>query len=566
MATNGQQFGERQEYVPRKVNEIVINRKQNASAIILKSGKKLPEPSKRISEQAIEKEEVVPQHVPHQKSKNEPPIVVTPPPSFPNQFAMSKKEEQEQEILKTFCKVEVNISLLDTIKQIPRYEKFLKELCTTQKKLKGNEKVHLGENISAVLQKKFPPKCKDPGMFTIPYKIKNIRIEKAMLNLGASINVMPRSIYNILNLGPLKEMGIIIQLANKSNAYLDGVLEDILVQVDKLIFPANFYVLDMKEDNSTNSPPILLERPFFRTSRTNIDVYSGTLTMEFDGNIIKFNIYDAMKYPNESHSVFVLDVIDFLMQQTLELTDDDVLKATITSGIYRRFIRDFPKISHPLCQLLQKDVDFNFDEACKVPFDTLKESLISAPVVQPPNWSLPFKIMCDASNYTVSVVLGQKDGRASHVIYYASRILDSAQCNYLTMEKELLAIVFTLAKFRLYLLGAKVIVYYDHAALKYLFTKWILLLQEFDLEIRDKRGAENLVADDFSRLVTSEKPTSLQDNFPEEHLLAIHKLTPWYADIVNDLVTKTLPNDLSGVQKDKIKSDAKHYVWDEPYF
>ena len=135
--------------------------------------------------------------------------------------------------------------------------------------------------------------------------------------------------------------------------------------------------------------------------------------------------------------------------------------------------------------------------------------------------------MCDASNYTVSVVLGQKDGRASHVIYYASRILDSAQCNYLTMEKELLAIVFTLEKFRSYLLGAKVIVYYDHAALKYLLTKWIILLQEFDLEIRDKRGAENLVADDFSQLVTSEKPMSLQDNFPDEHLFAIYKLTPW---------------------------------------
>ncbi|XP_027150283.1 uncharacterized protein LOC113750515 [Coffea eugenioides] len=277
--------------------------------------------------------------MPHQKSRDEPPIVVTAPPPFPSQFAMSKKEKQEQEILKTFRKVEVNIPLLDAIKQILRYEKFLKELCTTQKKLKGNEKVHLGEKVSAVLQKKLPPKCKDPGMFTIPYKIENIRIEKAMLDLSASINVMPRSIYNILNLGPLKEMGIIIQLANRSNAYPDEVLEDILVQVDKLIFPVNFYVFDMKEDNSTNSPPILLERPFLRTSRTNIDVYSGTLTMEFDGDIIKFNIYDAMKYPNESHSVFVIDVIDFLTQQTFELTDDDVSKATITSGLDRKYIQ-----------------------------------------------------------------------------------------------------------------------------------------------------------------------------------------------------------------------------------
>ena len=114
---------------------------------------------------------------------------------------------------------------------------------------------------------------------------------------------------------------------------------------------------------------------------------------------------------------------------------------------------------------------FNFDESCKVAFDALKESLTSAPVVQPPNWSLPFEIMCDASNYTVGTVLGQKNGRASHVIYYASRTLDSTQCNYSTTEKELLAIVFALEKFCSYLLGTKVIVYSDHAALKYLLTK-----------------------------------------------------------------------------------------------
>ncbi|XP_027082446.1 uncharacterized protein [Coffea arabica] len=300
-------------------SQTIINPKQKASAITLRNDKELLEPSKRISEQAIEeaieKEEVEPKPKdrPQQNSQDDPPVVVIPPLPFFSRFAKSKKEEQEQEILETFRKVEVNIPLLDAIKQIPRYAKFLKELCTTKKKLKGNEKVHLGENISVVLQRKLPPKCKDPGMFTVPCNIGNIRIEKAMLDLGASINVMPCSIYNMLNLGPLKETGIIIQLIDRSNAYPDGVLEDILVQVDKLVFPADFYVLDMEEDNSANSPPILLGRPFLRTSRTKIDVYSGTLTMEFDGDIIKFNIYDAVKYPNESHSVFVIDVINSLM-------------------------------------------------------------------------------------------------------------------------------------------------------------------------------------------------------------------------------------------------------------
>ena len=100
-------------------------------------------------------------------------------------------------MLETFRKVEVNIPLLDAIKQVPRYAKFLKELCSNKRKLSGNEKVSVGENVSAVLQRKLPPKCKDPGTFTIPCTIGNTRFERCMLDLGASINVMPYSIYNL---------------------------------------------------------------------------------------------------------------------------------------------------------------------------------------------------------------------------------------------------------------------------------------------------------------------------------------------------------------------------------
>ena len=119
---------------------------------------------------------------------------------------------------------------------MPRYAKFLKELCTSKRKLKGNEKVSMGENVSALFQKKLPPKCKDPGMFTIPCKIGNTRFERAMLDLGASINVMPYSIYASLNLGPLEETGVIIQLADHSNTYPRRVIEDVLLQVNELVF------------------------------------------------------------------------------------------------------------------------------------------------------------------------------------------------------------------------------------------------------------------------------------------------------------------------------------------
>jgi hypothetical protein len=179
------------------------------------------------------------------------------------------------------------------------------------------------------------------------------------------------------------------------------------------------------------------------------------------------------------------------------------------AGFYRRFIKDSSKITKPLTHLLQKDVAFDIDEKCLAAFWTLKSALVSAPIIQPPNWSQPFEIMCDASDYAVGAALGQrKEGRV-HAIYYASKTLNEAQLNYATTEKELLEVVFAFKKFRSYIMNSKVIIYTDHTTIKYLLAKkdaiprlihWILLLQEFYVEIRDKKGVENVVADHLSRM------------------------------------------------------------------
>lgn len=917
-------------------SQTVINPKQNANAITLRNGKELQDPKAKKREEEIETEKEPEALQPNKVDR--PPITIPAP--FPQRLAKNNKHAQEKDILETFRKVEVNIPLLDAIKQVPRYAKFLKELCTNKKKLTGNEKVRMGENVSAVLQKKMPQKCSDPGMFTIPCQVGISRTEKAMLDLGASINVMPRSIYEANKLGPLKSTGVIIQLADRSNAYPLGVLEDILVQINGLIFPADFYVLEMEENDPSNPNLILLGRPFLKTSKTIINVHDGTLTMEFDGEIIKFNIYDSMRFPSDDCSVFALDIIDDIsqnffneqaetnlpepllqefdnqlhmhqscleMSELLETSSTKLLPSTVQApkmelkplpshlkyayllpeeklpiiisnklspeeeellvelvkehkeaigwtiadikglspstcqhrilmkddfkpsrqpqrrlnppmmdvvrkeimklkeagiiypisdstwvsptqvvpkksgitvvqnaegdmvptrvqngwrvcmdyrklndatrkdhfplpfidqmlerlagkshyccldgysgfhqipiapedqekttftcpfgtfafrrmpfglcnapatfqrcmvsifsdyvehiievfmddftvygntfdeclnnlskvlkrcieknlvlnfekchfmvdkgiilghivsakglemdpakidiiktlpyptnvrevrsflghaGFYRRFILNFSKITTPLCKLLQKDVEFKFDEQCQQAFDTLKNALISAPILQPPNWNYPFEIMCDASDHAVGAVLGQRIDKASHVIYYASRTLDSAQSNYSTTEKELLAIVFALEKFRAYLLGVKVIVFTDHAALRYLFSKkeskprlmrWVLLLQEFNLEIREKKGCENLVADHLSRLPHKDPPQPINDEFPDEQIFSMQQTLPWYADIVNYLVTNSLPSDLSRAQREKIKSEAKYYLWDDPY-
>jgi hypothetical protein len=173
-------------------------------------------------------------------------------------------------------------------------------------------------------------------------------------------------------------------------------------------------------------------------------------------------------------------------------------------------------------------------------------------------------------------VLGQIIGKNLHLIAYASCMLDGTQYNYHTIEKELFAVVFALEKFRSYLLGTKVIVFTDHAALRYLLKKkefklrlirWILLLQEFDLEIKDKKGVENYVVNHLSRLRIEDIQTeTIKETFLDEQLYVLHSSTrPWYADLVNYLVTKEFPPGLSTFQKDKVRADAKYYFWDTPY-
>ncbi|CAN6542031.1 unnamed protein product [Malus baccata var. baccata] len=902
---NTRQFGGRDELPFKKVNKMNV--------VTLKSGKEVfeqdeasteTEKSPKDTELNKKDSDKVSKEV--QNSFNS--CVPIP---FPRRFKKSKKEQTDKEILDTFRKVQVNLPLLDAIKQVPKYAKFLKELCTNKRRFNDQEIVALSEEVSAVLQRKLPPKLEDAGSFTIPCVIGGKEFERALCDLGASINLMPYSVYESLNLGDLKETKVVIQLADHSNRYPKGLLEDVLVQVNELIFPADFFVLEMEHDHMPTALPLILGRPFLRTARTKIDVYDGTLTMEIDGENVKFRIFNAMRYPSELESCLSIDVFDYFVQDcfnegvrqdnlekalvhsithgnfnysehieeeliqtvasleslspirgkcssyfislpnsnektlpsviqapTLELKpipkhlkyaflgEDEALPVIISSQLstkegekliwvlkdhktaitwsivdikginpatcmhrilleegakptreaqrrlnplmmvvvkkeviklldvgiiypisdskwvspiqvvpkrsgvtvvkneanelmptlapedqekttftcpfgtfayqrmpfglcnasatfqrcmvnifsdmikkiikvfmddfsvygdsfdtclhnlslvlkrcqetnlvlnwekchfmvshglvighiisekgievdkskvelvrslpipttvrevrsflghacfYLRFMKDFSMISRPLCRLLQNDVTFDMNEECVVAFNKLKELLSTTPVIMPPDWSLPFELMCDASDYAVGAILGQRVNKAPHVIYYASRTLNDAQLNYSTTEKELLAVVFALEKFRSYLIGTKVIVFSDHAALKYLLTKkdakprlirWILLLQEFDLEIKDKKGSENVVADHLSRLVhsnTQEDLIPLRESFSDEQLFSLKITDPWYADIINYKVIKKILDDFTRAQKDKLVKTAKYYEWDDPY-
>ena len=179
------------------------------------------------------------------------------------------------------------------------------------------------------------------------------------------------------------------------------------------------------------------------------------------------------------------------------------------AGFYRRFIRDFPKIARPLCRLLEKDAKFNFDESCQYSFEEIKSRLVEAPIMAKLDWNKEFEIICDASDYAMGAVLGQRIDKVFRAIYYSSKTFNEAQENYSTTEKEMLTMVFACEKFRPYVLGSHVIIHTNHAAIKYLLAKkeaklrlirWVLLLQEFDLEIKDKKGCDNVITDHLLRV------------------------------------------------------------------
>ncbi|GJY99791.1 DNA-directed DNA polymerase [Tanacetum coccineum] len=494
---------------------MINNPKQNVSAVTLRSGKVLEEQSHQPSKRDLEKE-----------------IVKEDSMSQTDQPQETTRPQEEIKIPSPFPGLEVNIPLLNAIKQ---------------------------ENVSAMIQKKLPIKCKDPCMFTIPCKMGNVEIERAMLDFGASINVMPRFIYEAMNVGKLKETGVIIQLADRSYAYTDGVLEDILVSVKDLVFLADFYVVDMGKDNHSNTPSILLGRPFLKTARTNICVHEGTLTMKFNGQkVFELNDEDSLKValtntisqsankelePNSNlqEAISGLNSLALLPDHLkyLFLGEGDTLPVISSNKLTPvederliRILRDYKeaigwtiadisgispstcmhkilleegatpvkqvqrRLNPPMMEVVKKEIQKlldasiiylipdnkwvspiqgvpkktgvtiveNFDgelvttrvqndwRICfhqipvapedqekttfTCPFGTfafrrmsfglcntpatfqrcmLKELLTSSPIIQSPDWNLPFEIMSDASNYAVGAVLGQRLGKSAHV-------------------------------------------------------------------------------------------------------------------------------------------------------
>nr|GEV84413.1 reverse transcriptase domain-containing protein [Tanacetum cinerariifolium] len=250
------------------------------------------------------------------------------------------------------------------------------------------------------------------------------------------------------------------------------------------------------------------------------------------------------------------------------------------AGFYRQFIKDFLKIARPMTRILEKDTLFFFSNECIEAFQTLKRKLTKASILISPDWDLPFELMCDASDFAIGVVLGKRQEKHFRPIHYASKTMIEAKSSYTTTKKEMLAVVYAFDKFRSYLIMNKSIVYTDHSAIKYLFTKkdskerllrWVFLLKEFKFKVIDTKGAENLAADHLFRLENPHQnmlyPKEIKKSFPLEtlNMVSFHgnSSTPWFADFANYHAGNFVVKGMSSQQKNKFFKYVKHYFWDD---
>ena len=279
---------------PKGIHEVGSEMDEVKSIITLRSGKEVDQPLPKPVEESRQGEEMQPEHILLEEDTMKYRI----PPPFPQALRGKKKATQQAGILEVLRQVKVNIPLLDLINQVPAYAKFLKDLCTIKKGLGIKKKAFFTKHVSAIIQSKYPVKYKDPGSPTIPVNIGGICIDKALLNLGASVNLMPYSVYLQLGLGELKPTTITLSLADRSVKIPKGIVEDVLVKIDKFYYPVDFVVLDTEpSSNEPNHVPIILGRPFLATANAIINCRNGIMQLTFGDMTLELNIFHLNDNP-----------------------------------------------------------------------------------------------------------------------------------------------------------------------------------------------------------------------------------------------------------------------------
>ncbi|XP_058202963.1 uncharacterized protein LOC131317424 [Rhododendron vialii] len=359
------------------------------------------------------------------KTQVEEPTATVPqiPAPFPQRLKAPAHANTNSEIYELFMQVRINIPLVDAVKQIPTYAKFLKDLCTQKRRLNVQKKVFLTEQVSSIIQTNVAPKYKDPGCPTISITIGDKKIEKALLDLGASVNLLPYSVYEQFGLGEMRPTPVTLQLADRSIRVPRGMVEDVLVQVDNFIYPVDFVVLDtcpVPTSQASTSTPVILGHPFLATDDAVIHCRSGLLNLTFGNMKMEVNVFNIGSQMGDDECIHVVNLIDSLVQEHVDtFLYKDPLEVCLTAE-EENFL-DSSEVEY-LCSLLDmKDVcgtevwSPKFEELPPLECKTLPSS------IQPPKLELKvlpeiLKYAFLGENETYPVVIssslnGSQDGR-----------------------------------------------------------------------------------------------------------------------------------------------------------
>ncbi|XP_048228782.1 uncharacterized protein LOC125369765 [Ricinus communis] len=306
------------------------NPREHVKAITLRSGKQLASSLPMADDDVIvqdeparkESESEMTEPARTKDKKKSPVREYQPLIPYPARLKQEKVDQQFGKFLDLFKQLRINLPFVEAILQMPKYTKYLKEILSNKRKPEDLGLVTLNEEYSAILQNKLPVKKRDPGSFIVPYIIGNLPISDALADLGASINLIPSSLFEKLGLNEPKPTRLSIQLADRTVKYPKGIIEDVLVKVDKFIFPVNFIVMDMEGESSVL---VILGRPFLATSRAFIDVCDGKLQLRVGDETITFDLSTSMRHSlDHDDTVYSVDVLDDIVESQLQeiLLDD----------------------------------------------------------------------------------------------------------------------------------------------------------------------------------------------------------------------------------------------------
>ncbi|XP_009787804.2 uncharacterized protein [Nicotiana sylvestris] len=299
------------------------------NAVTLRNGRELEEVPKKKRDKPIPEGELIPKVTHEPKNDVEIPEPVEsprPPPPFSQRLQKKNDDRMFTKFLSMLSQVQLNIPLVDVLREIPMYAKYIKDIVAHKIILTEFETVALTEECTSRVQNKLPQKLKDPGSFMIPVHIGNIDVGHALCDLGASINLMPLSLFKQLGLGAPRPTTVMLQLADRSIAHPEGVIEDVLLQIGKFIFPADFIILDYEVDELV---PIILGRPLLDTGDAIIKVREGKMILRVDDEEVVFNVYKAIQLPRHYEELSMISVVeaDEQIQSPSVYLDDSLEKA-----------------------------------------------------------------------------------------------------------------------------------------------------------------------------------------------------------------------------------------------